>query len=40
MIADGRVVLDLRPVGLALRDRVRVEVPAEAVIVRLGSAGD
>jgi hypothetical protein len=40
MIADGRVVLELRPVGLAVLDAVRVTVPAEAVIDRLGRAGE
>jgi hypothetical protein len=39
MIADGRVVLELRPLGLAVSDAVRVTVRAEAVIDRLGSAG-
>lgn len=40
MIAEGRVVLELRLVGLAVPDAVRVTVPAEAVVDRLGSAGD
>jgi hypothetical protein len=39
MIVDGRVVLELRPVGLAVSERQRVMVPGEAVIERLGSAG-
>jgi hypothetical protein len=34
MVADGRVVLELRPVGLA----VRAAVAADTVIDRLGSA--
>lgn len=40
MIADGRVVLELRPLGLAVSDAVRVTVRTEAVIDRLGSAGE
>jgi hypothetical protein len=40
MIADGRVVLELRPVGLAVRDTVRVTVPVEALVDRLGSVGE
>jgi hypothetical protein len=40
MIADGRVVLELRPVGLAVPDTVRVDLPAEAVVDRLGAAGE
>jgi hypothetical protein len=40
MIADGRVVLKLRPVGLAVPDTIRVTLPAEALVDRLGSAGE
>jgi hypothetical protein len=40
MIADEQVVLELRPVGLAVPDTVRVTLPAETVIDRLGSAGE
>ena len=40
MTAEGRAVLQLRPVGLAVPDTVRVVVPADAVIDRLGVAQD
>jgi hypothetical protein len=40
MIVDGRVILDLRPVGLAVPDTRRVTVPVETVIDRLGSAAE
>jgi hypothetical protein len=37
---DGQVVLELRPLGLAVAETVRVTLPSGAVIDRLGSAGD
>jgi hypothetical protein len=40
MIVDGRVILDLRPVGLVVPDTRRVTVPVETVIDRLGSAAE
>jgi hypothetical protein len=40
MIADRRVVLELRPVGLAVPDTVWVALPAVVVVDRLGSAGE
>jgi hypothetical protein len=40
MIADGRVALELRPLGLAVPDTVRVALPADASVDRLGSAGE
>jgi hypothetical protein len=40
MIAEGQVVLELRPVGLAVPDAVRVSLPVDAVVDRLGTAGD
>jgi hypothetical protein len=40
LVADGRVVLEVRPVGLAVDDTVRVTLPSEAVVDRLGSAGE
>jgi hypothetical protein len=39
MIVDG-VILDLRPVGLAVPDTRRVAVPVETVVDRLGSAAE
>jgi hypothetical protein len=39
LVADGRVVLELRPIGLAVPEATRVSVPGEAVIDRLRSAG-
>ena len=40
MVVDGWAVLDLRPVGLAVRDGRRVTVPVATVVDRLGSAAD
>lgn len=40
LVADGRVVLEVRPVGLAVDDTVRVTLPAEAVGDRRGSVGE
>jgi hypothetical protein len=39
MIADGQVALELRPVGLAVPDTVRVRLPADAVTDRLERQG-
>jgi hypothetical protein len=38
MIVDARVVLELRPVGLSLPGTVRLDLPADAAVERLGSA--
>ncbi len=40
LIADGQVVLELRPVGLAAPDPVRVRLPAGRLIDRLGTSHD
>jgi hypothetical protein len=38
VVLGGRVVLDLRPVGLEVPDAVRVTVLADTVVDRLGTA--
>jgi hypothetical protein len=38
LVTDGRVVLELRPAGLAVDDSIRVTLPADAVVDRLESA--
>jgi hypothetical protein len=40
MIADRQVVLELRPVGLAVADMIRVALPVDEVVDRLGSVGE
>jgi hypothetical protein len=40
MIADGRVLLGLRPVGLAVPDKARVAVPHQGGFDRLGVAAE
>jgi hypothetical protein len=40
MIVGGRVILGLRPVGLAVPDTGRVTLPVLTVIDRLGSAAE
>jgi len=40
VIVEARVVVELRPVGLDLPDAVRVTVSTEAIVDRLGRAGD
>ena len=40
LIADDRVVLELRPIGLAVDDSVRVSLPVDAVVDRLAPAGN
>jgi hypothetical protein len=37
---DGRVVLELRPVGLDVPDAVRVTLPEDRLVSRLGTAAD
>ena len=39
LVTDGRVVLEMRPVGLAVDESVRVTLAAEAVVDRPGLAG-
>jgi hypothetical protein len=39
MIADARVVLEVRPVGLSVPRTVRLDLPADPAVERLGSAG-
>jgi hypothetical protein len=40
LIAADRVVLDLRPVGLAVSDVIRVTLPIRAVVDRLGTINE
>ena len=40
LLTDDRVVLELRPVGLAVDDSFRISLPMDAVVDRLASAGD
>jgi hypothetical protein len=35
---DGRVVLELRPAGLEIRERVPVSLPEDRLVSRLGTA--
>jgi hypothetical protein len=37
---DGRVVLELRPVGLDVPDAVRVTLPEDRLVSRLGTAAE
>ena len=39
-MVDGRVVLELRAVGLAIPDAVRVALPTDRVVDRLGGRED
>ena len=36
----GRVVLELRPVGLEISETVRVTLPEDSLVSRLGTAAD
>jgi hypothetical protein len=38
LVTDSRVVLEMRPVGLAVDESVRVTLQSEAVVDRLGLA--
>lgn len=40
LVDDGQVILEMRPLGLAVADTVRVTLSAETVIDRLGTAED
>jgi hypothetical protein len=40
VLAGGRVVVDLRPIGLDVPDALRVTLPADRLVDRLGRAGD
>ena len=35
---DGRVVLELRPVGLEVSETIRVTLPSDGLVSRLGTA--
>jgi hypothetical protein len=37
---DGRVVLELRPVGLEVSETIRVTLPDDRLVSRLGTAGE
>ena len=37
---DGRIVLELRPVGLQIWETVRVSLPEDRLVRRLGGAAD
>jgi hypothetical protein len=39
-LVDGRVVVELRPVGLDVPDTVRVTLPGDRLVSRLGTAAD
>jgi hypothetical protein len=38
MLIEGRVVLELRPVGLEISETVRVTLPEDSLVSRLGTA--
>jgi hypothetical protein len=40
VVVEGRVVVELRPVGRDIADAVRVTLLADTVVDRLGTAGD
>ena len=40
VLVEGRVVIELRPVGLDVPDAVRVTLPAGRLVDRLGTAAD
>jgi len=40
MHVDGRVVLELRPVGLEIWKTVRVSLPEATLVTRLGTSAD
>jgi hypothetical protein len=40
VLVDGRVVVELRPVGLDVSNAVRVTLPVDRLVERLGTAGD
>jgi len=40
VLGEGRGVVELRPVGLDVADVVRVALPVDGLVVRLGRAGD
>jgi hypothetical protein len=40
MRVGGRVVLGLRPVGLEISETVRVTLPEDSLVSRLGTAAD
>jgi hypothetical protein len=40
VLVDGRVVVELRPVGLDVPNAVRVTLPVDRLVERLGRTGD
>jgi hypothetical protein len=40
VLVDGRIVVELLPVGLDVRDAVRVTLPVDRLVERLGTAAD
>jgi hypothetical protein len=40
VLVDGRIVVELRPVGLDVADAVRVTLPVNNLVDRLGTAAD
>jgi hypothetical protein len=40
VLIDGRVVVELRPVGLDVSDAVRVTLPVDRLVEHLGTAAD
>jgi hypothetical protein len=40
VLADGRVVVELRPVGLDVADMVRLTLPVDRPVDRLGAAAE
>ncbi len=40
MHVDGRVVLELRPIGLEICEMVRVSLPEDRLVSRLGTAAE
>ena len=40
VLVDGRVVVELRPLGLDVADAVRVTLPVERLVDRLGTAAE
>jgi hypothetical protein len=40
MRVGGRVVLELRPVGLKISETARVTLPQDSLVSRLGTAAD
>jgi hypothetical protein len=40
VLGDGRVVVELRPVGLDVANVIRVTLPVDRLVVRLGRVGD